>query len=674
MSKIQYDSRDCSLYVFGEFLNFVENQKVSIQDLKMSAFYQSNGISFETLQNLISDFGYDLELFNCEFQDFIQIEQTELPLACVVKNNDLSHLVLVYKIHKNKIYYYDPEQGKLKIQFEDFEKIFLNIVVNFKKSRSSKNNNPSNENLISLTQFEFKTPHFVLLFQNIIESVLIFSLPFLNKYVLSKIIPFYLQNQIIILFVLFCILLLITFLFKLFSSKYLNFQLLAINKFYLTRFIDNLSTNNFNLIAKFSLVELRNRLNSLYNLSSLYLSFWPNVISSCFSLVLAFLALHKINLFLLFIISFYAFSGLITSFLSHNLYRYKYQNLLKDSYQIDKTINNYFVSLKGNCDLLLKRKIYQDFNLIQNQFNEKTQKFQNQVINLEVINQLIEIFTPFFVVIVGSFLIWNNQMSLIELLFLMTAANLLTRPIKSYFPLAKLFFQRNKDLEILKIFNWEKYKNISGQNQVLKIRAIEINTFEYQYPFTNKIVLKIDKCILTSKHFLKSPNGSGKSTLAKILSGNLPYLNGEILINEKLINLFENNSYKEKVYLVDSNFLDLDLTIKEFLNFNCSNQEVWDFLTKTNLIELFKEMKIGTNLEMKLNNLSIGQQQFVKLVKLFAIEYDLIILDEAFENLSPKILVKLFELLKQELDKKIVLEISHHNRFLFENSEEIKLC
>lgn len=72
-------------------------------------------------------------------------------------------------------------------------------------------------------------------------------------------------------------------------------------------------------------------------------------------------------------------------------------------------------------------------------------------------------------------------------------------------------------------------------------------------------------------------------------------------------------------------------------------------------------------------NFSLGQKQIIKLLPLFTQEFDLILLDEAFDNLSSAN----FEFLKQCItdfqQTAIFIEVSHCKRYLFPESIEFSL-
>ncbi len=79
-------------------------------------------------------------------------------------------------------------------------------------------------------------------------------------------------------------------------------------------------------------------------------------------------------------------------------------------------------------------------------------------------------------------------------------------------------------------------------------------------------------------------------------------------------------------------------------------------------------LNLSDNIEQNGDNLSSGQKQFLMLMQLFNNKYDLILLDECFENISLEILPELTKRICGYQSQAIFIEISHSNRFVCEHS------
>lgn len=87
---------------------------------------------------------------------------------------------------------------------------------------------------------------------------------------------------------------------------------------------------------------------------------------------------------------------------------------------------------------------------------------------------------------------------------------------------------------------------------------------------------------------------------------------------------------------------------------------------KYNLNNLFLDMNLPLNkyIENEGNNLSSGQKEFIIIMRLFCQKYYFILLDEAFENITNEIFLKLKFLILNYQDRAIFIEISHNKKIV----------
>ncbi|MFN1834216.1 ABC transporter ATP-binding protein [Balneola sp. MJW-20] len=167
-------------------------------------------------------------------------------------------------------------------------------------------------------------------------------------------------------------------------------------------------------------------------------------------------------------------------------------------------------------------------------------------------------------------------------------------------------------------------------------------------------------------HSILGPNGSGKTTLIKIILGMVIPQQGEILIDNEIVN--GEWEYRDQIsYLPQIARFPDNITVSELLNMvirirgraNRSDE----------LIDLFK---LEPFLKKKLGNLSGGTRQKVNLVLAFMFDTGIIILDEPTTGLDPVALIKLKELIRKErLKGKTILITTHIMSFVEEMADDI---
>jgi len=167
-------------------------------------------------------------------------------------------------------------------------------------------------------------------------------------------------------------------------------------------------------------------------------------------------------------------------------------------------------------------------------------------------------------------------------------------------------------------------------------------------------------------HALVGENGAGKSTLMKILSGVYQPSGGEIIYKGE--NLMLQNPHHAQMQGISIIFQEfslintLDVVENVFLNrepltrLGLFDKKKAARMTK----DLLDTIGIEIDINAKIKDLSVIEQQTVEIVKALSIDADIIIMDEPSAALSDKELSKLFDIIKKlKADGKTVIYISH---------------
>lgn len=133
-------------------------------------------------------------------------------------------------------------------------------------------------------------------------------------------------------------------------------------------------------------------------------------------------------------------------------------------------------------------------------------------------------------------------------------------------------------------------------------------------------------------------NGSGKSTLAKLLAGLLPITSGEIVIEDRILNLENITAIRQDLGIVfqnpDNQFIGS--SVRDDIAFGLENHEV-DPSKMDQIIERFASVvDMSEFLDKEPNNLSGGQKQRVAIAGVLAMGPKIIIFDEATSMLDPQ--------------------------------------
>lgn len=174
----------------------------------------------------------------------------------------------------------------------------------------------------------------------------------------------------------------------------------------------------------------------------------------------------------------------------------------------------------------------------------------------------------------------------------------------------------------------------------------------------DKVSINIEKGKITS--FI-GPNGAGKSTVLSMITRLMKKDNGEVLIDGKRLEEWDNRELSKKIAILkQSNNINLKLTIRELVSFGRYPHSEGR-LTKEDekyIDEAIDFMKLKDIENKYLDELSGGQRQRAYIAMVIAQNTEYVFLDEPLNNLDMKHSVEMMKVLRNlcdELGKTVVL-------------------
>ena len=163
-------------------------------------------------------------------------------------------------------------------------------------------------------------------------------------------------------------------------------------------------------------------------------------------------------------------------------------------------------------------------------------------------------------------------------------------------------------------------------------------------------------------------NGSGKSLILKALSGYNKFTSGKVLQNGNEIR--KNNNYIEDAGIIIENPVMVnEYTITENLEYL---KKMSKNTKEIDLEKWYKYFEIEEYKEKRFSELSLGTKQKVALIQAFMHNPKNILLDEPFNALDKKAVIKVKELLLEEKKKgKLIVIVTHINDEILEECDEV---
>jgi len=171
---------------------------------------------------------------------------------------------------------------------------------------------------------------------------------------------------------------------------------------------------------------------------------------------------------------------------------------------------------------------------------------------------------------------------------------------------------------------------------------------------------------------LMGSNGCGKSTLLKIIVGDIPHSEGEV-VRDKI----------EKISYMPDRFAKLPFTVEEYLQYMGQMRGMTRAEITRYVNQQFVYFDIPQNiLKQKILNCSKGTIQKVNIMQAFLQKSDLLVMDEPFSGLDEKSVDALLLLIKRTIHEGVAVVLSCHesalakeiggNLYVFSNQEVVR--
>ena len=640
---------------------------IDINELKEMCKTDKNGTTAYHLIETAKKCGFESYGVKCNLED---INKNNIILPCiahVILNNSYKHYVVIKKIDykKKKITVYDPIGTIKTYTYENFQKIFSNIIILLYPIKVIKNipNNSIKKFILEITKTSTKQ-----LIQIIIISIFIT--------LFSIIISFYLQymvdnvnnqGKIYFIFTLF----LIIYIMKIISDFLRNKIIILVNQ----KIDFNLNYNTFKQIINLPYCYYKNNttgeiISKINNLdvvrqviSKVAISIFIDLPLTLLSLIIMYILNEKLFIISLIIMLLY--------WLVLILFRNPLNEKIEDttlakadttSYMVER-INGY-ETLKGcNKEHIALKKFEDKYAALSNKIYDLDNCYNYQLLLKEIINDLGFIF----IILIGILLVKDNIITIGQLLSFNSLLVYFLTPIRNIIDLDDSIKQSK--IAIKKILNLYYDKKENGILDKKMKGEIIFKNLSYTFNDTRNVLeninLKINK---NSKVMVIGESGSGKSTLFKILKKYYTVPRDKVYIDNVDINDYQ----KSNIVYVSQN----EILFTDTISNNIDSDNIIDISKICLTDEIVKNNQLGYNMLIEENgfNLSGGERQRIILARALANEFDILIIDEGLSqvdiNMERKILKNLFE----NYNDKTIIFISHRleNMDLFNQVIKLK--
>ena len=311
---------------------------------------------------------------------------------------------------------------------------------------------------------------------------------------------------------------------------------------------------------------------------------------------------------------------------------------------------------------------------LRNHIASEKKKIHKSALSKNMLVDVLEVILLAFVIGYMSFLTLNKTMTIGLFVLYLQGFQRMQTSSKSFFQSFLQIFQlRIFFRNLIDFFSLEETteKNLNATIMPNEFNELELKNISYTYhhaknPTINGISITAKRGQIIA---IVGENGSGKSTLVKILSRLYHPQQGEIKINQHDINPFDFTSFYDNTAFFfqdyEKYFLEAVQNIHFDLSADSTKKEKAIIAAKLSGADEFVQ-KLSKDYNTKLGSifegseqLSGGQWQKLALARIFYKKTKLVVLDEPSSSLDAFSELRLYEQIKNNLQDKIVILISH---------------
>lgn len=648
---LQDNENSCGAYCIKMLLSFYKRDD-EIKNIKKCCRLTKEGVTVYGLIQVLKKYHLEAKAYQCEFKHLF--EEVNCPAIVHLKQDDLYHYVVLYKIKDEYFLVGDPAKGLIKMSYESFSKQFTGIIIMIDHVGMpiTKRTNYTFQNFL---KDHFKQ-HYQTIIKMMIKTIIISMLTMIFSYYYQLMIdsfskyPIY---QIVFISLGFTVL----YAFKLLLDYLRRQQILELsrelNQEYALKTMQNLIYQDYDYMDGLEKGTLLSRSQNLFELSQYFIEFYHVIFIDSILMLFILIFILSIQFFLfLIVLLMMVIIFLVFYFYSKKLHIENKKILEQKEHLNDGLLEfqeNYFQTIQFKVKKMMKNKLgylYDTYFMNVYHHDEMTNIHQVQ---LEALIQIMIMAVLLLAIIIYK----KQQMTLGTVMLVYLLLSYMINPLMKI----SVFIAMHDELQII----FERYKEMlpekrERKKKIKKIKSIELKHVSFSYGYTRPLFdhfqLKIERSL-----FIQGKTGSGKSTLLKLIMNQLQPTKGEIVINGINLQELDLNSYYSHIKYLNKT----PVFYKESLRTNMIFDRLFLENKMIELLHYFMLDDLVNGLDLKLDEqggfLSSGQGQLVMIIRALLSEPDVLILDEAFSNIDQERLQLLINYLS--FQKIIVIIVSH---------------
>lgn len=641
----QHNTKDCGVACLLTIIKYYKGNN-TFENIRYLTKCDNNGVLAINIIEASKKLGFNARGLKCNIED---INNIVLPaIAHITINKGYYHYIVIEKIDNKNIYIFDPAYGYKTYKYEDFKKIWNNIIIElipFRKLDKLENKNNLIKYILKINKYFYIIVLFI--------SSLTILLAVINNYYFKML----LSNNSFNIFILFTIFILIKEILEYIRNIFIIKLESKIEKNINKNISNKLLSLPYYYFNSRSVGDITSRIQDLEYIKELLVKVPISLIINIMLIIFSFLFMININkkLFIIFLIPCVLYLIIILLFNKRN-------KILLRNNQENISINNQILienikTINTIKNLNIEDQRNQLYNTSINKYINNKIKYEN-ILNIENILKNIVIFIGINIVLYyGIIYVNNNELTIGNLILFNSLMIYFIDPIRSIYELSSVFkngINSLKRINEILIFKKNSVKYLSTNKYNIKVKNLSYSYNNYDYVLRN-INLNIkekDKVLVIGK------SGSGKSTLFKIINKTYEIDNNKVFIGDIDVNNLNISNYVSYISQEESLFNDT-IYNNIFIN-NKYNKEVIN-ITNVDVLIKNKNINLNTIIEEDGINFSRGERQKIILARTLLKNNKILILDEALNAIDEYEEIEILKDIINKYNDKTIIYITHRN-------------
>src|SRR6056297_248218 len=673
----QRDKTDCGAACLATVAN-IYKLNYPISRIRESAGTDQKGTSAYGLIKAAEKIGFQAKGVKAKLA--ILTKKLNLPVIAHVVKNDVLHFIVIYKIKGSRLIIFDPDNGLKIISKAAFEKKWTNILILLKPANLAynKKETPKKFNFIKNIIRENKS----LIFQIFLASIIYTILGILGSFYFKYLIDSILVNGLIkTLHIISIGVMLIAFLkivmdgFRNHLTIYLSQQ---IDIRLIMDYIEHILQLPISFYEKRETGEIISRIQDSSKIREAISNAAISIMIDTLLIIGAGIILYLQSKYLFKIAAFLLPVYIILVILFAN----KHKRVRKQEMECGAKLQSSLVETINGINTI-KASNYEEKSYLNNEY--KFLDFIEKIFQASFLKNIQNSLDNLLASLGETIILWLGGYQVIQ--GKLTVGQLITfnallvyfyNPLQNLIKLqpkiqeALVAIDRLREIMVLETKEYEKklmkLNKIQGDIEFKNVDFI----YNRKKKILNNISLKIKK---GQKIAIVGASGSGKTTLIKSLLKFYSINRGKITIDGNNLEDIETKSLRNNIGYVPQDIFIFNKTIKENICLNNEDYSIKKIIRAAEKAVIYNYInqlpkRYDTILTKHGNNLSGGEKQRLAIARVLLKDPDLIILDEATNNLDFSNEKKIYEMLDEISFDKSVIIISHRLKAV-KNCEKI---